>query len=527
MKERLLIYRNQLVDKWNSLSNKQKWLLSSITLFLLISLGLYIYIASRPVYVSLYNQRLSEQEIGTIKQELDSRKVDYHIINNGTGIEVPEKNAQDVIVDLAAKGIPSEAGISTQIFTGSSTFGITDKQFQVLKKDALQLELKKMLERVKNVKSAQVMLSLANEEKWITDTKDQATASVIIEVEPGTKLTEDQKRALYYIVSRSVEKLPIENITITDQFSNMLKLNDTDEDSGSLTVYQQQERIKADVEEKLQKDLFNFFGTIMDRNKVIVQTAVKIDFSKENRVENLVTAPDQANNEGLAISTQKSTKTFTGQGTPPGGTAGTGTNDVPSFPGAAQQGTNSQYEELSDTVNREVNRITRNITESPYKVKDLTINVGVEPPEGGQIDDQTIESIKQVLRNVVRVTLSDSNPGITQAQLDDRISVFPRTFSGKVVIENPSSLSPALLYGAGAVALLALGAVAFLVYRRRQTKAAEEELPDIPQPQPFEVPDIAYNEDSDEVVVRKQLEKLARSRPDEFVVLLRTWLAED
>lgn len=528
MKERLLQYKNQIVEKWNSLSKKQKLIFSSIVIFLIVSLGLYIYIASRPVYLSLFKQPLSEQEIGTIKQELDSSKVDYHIINNGTGIEVPQVNAQDVIVDLAAKGIPSTAGISTQIFTGTSSFGITDRQFEVLKKDALQAELKKMLERVEGVQTAQVMLTLPNDDVWVTETKEKASASVIVQIEPGKQLTPEQTRALYFIVSRSVPNLPTDQITITDQYSNLLKLPETDDSANSMTAYQQQEKIKAEVQANIQKDIYNFLGVIMGRDKVIVQTAVKMDFANEKREEKLVTAPDQANNEGLVISAKKLSETFSGQGTPPGGTAGTGQNDVPSFPGSSQSGTNSNYEKTDDIVNREVNRITRNIVESPYKLVDLSINVGVEPPPGGQLDQQTMDSIRQVLRNVVKVSLSEKGVSMTQDEIDQRISIFPRTFSGKVMAENQSALSPSLLIGAGVLALLALGAVGYMIFRRRkQAQKLQEEIADLPEPQMFEVPDLQYDENSDEVVVRKQLEKLARSRPDEFVVLLRTWLAED
>jgi len=528
MNERLLKYRDLGLEKWNGLSNKRKWLIVSITLFLLISLGLYIYIASQPVYRSLYDQRLSEQEVGTIRQELETMGVPYRITGNGTGIEVPEKQAQDVIVELAAQGIPSEAGINTEIFAGTGSFGITDRQFDVLEKDALQRELQEMLEHVRGVNNAQVILTLPQESVWVTETPDQATASVIVEVEPGTRLTPEQTRSLYYMVSRSVKQLPLENITITDQYSNLLELPDANTAQASLTEYEQQEKIKAEVEKKIQQNLYNLLGTIMGRDKIVVHTAVQMNFAKETRVENRVEAPDKENNEGLIISAQKLSKTFNGTGTPPGGAAGTGQNDVAAYPGGNQQGTNSEYEELNDTVNREVDRITRNITESPFQIEDIAINIGVEPPDGGELDEQTISSIRQVLGNVVRVTLSEKN--LNQEQVDQRISVFPRSFSGKVVVEESSPFSSGLLYGTGIVALLALGAVAFLIFRRRrqvQQQGDADDFPDLPSPQPFEVPDLQYAEDSDEVVVRKQLEKLARSKPDEFVVLLRTWLAED
>ncbi|MGG1661421.1 flagellar basal-body MS-ring/collar protein FliF [Brevibacillus sp. NRS-1366] len=529
MNERLAVFREQLTTKWNQFTKKQRWMIIGITLFLLISLGLYIYIAAQPVYKPLYNQRLSEQEIGTIKKELEGSQIPYRITGNGTSIEVPEKMAQDVIVDLAAQGIPSQAGINAEIF--SNTLGVTDRQFDVMKKEALQQELRKMLERVKGVRSAQVMITLPQETLWVTETPDSATASVIVDVEPGTTLEQKQINSLYLLVSRSVPKLPMEAIAITDQYSNPLERVEGNENEGTLSSFKQQEEIKAEVEKKIQQNLYNLLGTIMGRDKVIVHAFIKMNFDKENRVENLVEAPDKENNEGLIISSQKLSKAFSGQGTPPGGVAGTGANAVPSYPGNNPQGSNSQYEEINDTINREVNRITRNVVVTPYKIEDLTINVGVEPPAGGQLDDATVESIKQVLRNVVRVTLSNQGLDLSQEELDKHISVLPRQFSGKVAVEDSSALSPAVLWTVGGIAVLALAAVAFLVYRRRtQAKQQQEEddIQDLLTPsQSMEIPDLIYQEDGDQVMVRKQLEKLARSKPDEFVVLLRTWLAED
>ncbi|GAA4700737.1 flagellar basal-body MS-ring/collar protein FliF [Brevibacillus fulvus] len=527
MNERLLLYRDKLKEKWSGLSNKQRWMLIGASLFLLIALGLYIYISAQPVYKPLYNQGLTPKEVGEIKAELDKQQIPNRITQNGTSIEVPEAMAQDVIVDLAAQGIPSEAGINMELF-GSNNLGMTDRQFAVMKKDALQQEVAKMLGKVDGVREAQVMISLPEENALgITSDPEQATASVIVNVEPGTRLNQEQIKALYYLVSRSVPKLPLENITITNQFSEMLTLDEQGGANGSLGTFEDQERIKKEAQESIQQNLYNLLGTIMGRDKVIVHTSVQMDFSQENRVENLVEAPDKENNEGLIISSQKLSETYSGQGAPPGGAAGTGQNDVASFPGTTSQGTQSDYEKINDVVNREVNRITRNITMSPYKIEDISINVGVEPPDGGQLDQQTLDNIRQVLRNVVRVTLSEKGVELTQQQLDDRIMVFPRTFSGKVADTTATNLNP-WIYGAGALALLAIGTVAFLVYRRRrQAKQVAEEVPDLPQPQPFEVPELEITPDGDEYVVRKQLEKLARSKPDEFVVLLRTWLAED
>ena len=53
-------------------------------------------------------------------------------------------------------------------------------------------------------------------------------------------------------------------------------------------------------------------GTLMGQDKVVVSVTADIDFTQENREENLVTPVDEENMEGIAISAQKITETYTG-----------------------------------------------------------------------------------------------------------------------------------------------------------------------------------------------------------------------
>ena len=41
---------------------------------------------------------------------------------------------------------------------------------------------------------------------------------------------------------------------------------------------------------------------------------------------------------------------------------------------------NGDYEKIEETINNEVNRIRKEIVESPYKIRDIGIQVMVEPP---------------------------------------------------------------------------------------------------------------------------------------------------
>ena len=43
----------------------------------------------------------------------------------------------------------------------------------------------------------------------------------------------------------------------------------------------------------------------------------------------------------------------------------------------------------------------------------------------------------------------------------------------------------------------------------------------------MEIEDIADEKDSESTVRRKQLEKMAKDKPEDFAKLLRTWISED
>ncbi|MNN36710.1 flagellar MS-ring protein [compost metagenome] len=228
--------------------------------------------------------------------------------------------------------------------------------------------------------------------------------------------------------------------------------------------------------------------------------------------------------KGIEISAQKIQKSYTGQGTD-NGVAGTGETDVANYPADAS-GTTSSSEESSSTINYEVNRITKDIIASPYVIKDLTINVAVEPPAGQESLDQATEAaIQNILKNIVGSYLADSGTTYTDAELQNKVSVFSQSFHSSTAQSTGLSLSSPVVWGVGAAALLAIAGIVFLLIRRKRAENAEEE--EIPLPLTPEFPSINLDSVPSENQVRKQLETLAKKKPDEFVNLLRTWLADE
>lgn len=531
MKRQIQDFREKVSGIWNSTSKKTKLIYSCLFIFLILALSLTVYFVSKPDYVPLFTNEMSQQEIGEIKAELDRQGYkDYRLENNGTTISVPAKDASNLLVSLAAKGLPKTGTISFSEMTKDLKFGATDRQLDAMEKEALQGQVAELLTHVSGVKSAQVVISTPEKSLFARqDEKGNATASVVVELEPGVELGPKQIQTMYHLVSKSIPNLTKENIIMTDQSGN--GLDGTSEDTLITDNYSKQSKIQNDVERDIQRDLQQMLGTIMGQDKVMIQAFVRLNYDQVKQEENLVEPVNKETNEGIVISAEKISKTYNGQANPAGVT-GTGETDISGY--AAQgtaQGTKS--EELENRVNYEVNRITKNIVQSPYKIEDLTINVAVEPPnpkDPSSLTNATKANIEQILSNVVRTALSD-NPNMTDQNIASRITVFPREFSGKAVAAKEAATSNQLskwwLIGlAGAAGLLLLGLIIFFIARRRKQDDDVEEQDPFPVLPPL---DRRTKEEIDveeeKAAIKQEIEQMAQQQPEVFVGLLRNWLS--
>jgi flagellar M-ring protein FliF len=540
MNQQLREFKDNYLGFWKSTSNKKKMIYISLFISIIAALSLSIYFVSKPSLVPLYSNELSQKEIGDIKAELDREGyTKYQLAKNGTTILVPQEEVADLQVAMASKGLPKTGSISFYDMTKELQFGATDRQLDAMEREALQGEVSNLLKHVEGVKNAAVVISSPEESLFAKpDDSEKASASVVIELEPGYNLEPSQIKVLYHLVGKSIPNLPKENIMITDQAGQWLE--DPQESTSTLAGFEQQRQIQRDIEADIQKSLKQMLGTIIGQDKVLIQSFVRLNFDQVKTEENRVEPGDNDTNEGIAVSVEEISKTYTESNS--GGESGTGEGDVPGY--TSTEGTEgSESKELEKRVNYEVNRITNEIVQSPYKIEDLTINVGVEPPnpaDPASLTNDTKNSIQQIVSNVVRTALSD-NANLTEEDINSRITVFAQEFNGKAAMpETKEIVVPSFptwaIYALAAAGVAILLLVLVLVIRSRKKAAAKIDPED-----PFAVfeqvatlkqigglKQVAAAEEEEEIVtVKKQIEQMAMQSPDEFVGLLRNWLSRD
>ncbi|MFC7392547.1 flagellar basal-body MS-ring/collar protein FliF [Scopulibacillus cellulosilyticus] len=526
MKDKLKNILEKIKGVWNRFSRKQKrWLifLSSAAVIIIIAVSV---LTSIPHYAPLYSH-LSASETGQIKETLDSKGIKYKLSDNGTTISVPKDQVDNLKVELAADGIPKTGDIDYSVFSNNTSFGMTDKQFDVMEREAMETELSNLISQIKGVNSAKVMINMPKSSEWVSDKPQKASASVVLHLEPGYQLNDEQVQGLYHLVSKSVPNLPEDNIVIMDQFFNYYDKKSSDS-SSALSAYQQQREIKNDIEKDIREQVQQMLGMMMGSEKVMVNVTADVDFTKERTKEDLIKPVDPNSLDGVQVSAEHITETYSGKGAV--GKAGTGSNDVPTYQASSDGNGNYKLEE--ERINNEFNRIHNTIVKAPYTIKDMGIQVMVEPPDPNNpasLPGQRIDDIKQILNTVVRTTLADQGgQELNPSDIDQKTMVAVEKFNGKIPDQKQKSNGfPWWLYMIiGIITTVMIILLIWLFRRRRNDK--DEDVIDLEEYTiPAENLESNQTRDKPEVQKYKQLQVMAKEKPDEFVKLLRTWLSED
>ncbi|GAB3067360.1 flagellar basal-body MS-ring/collar protein FliF [Virgibacillus ainsalahensis] len=530
MKEKITQWKETVQTFWTKRDRSQKGIfIGSILIVLLIIAGVTLFTSSTNL-VPLYNN-LSLQEVGQIKTELDARGVPYELEDGGTTVTVPNEQIDNLLVDLAAQGIPNNGNIDYSFFSENTSWGITDNEFNIMKLDAMQSELANLIQGIEGINDAQVMINMPEDPVFVDESVQEASASIVLNTQPGYQFEGNQVNTLYHLVSKAVPHLPSDNIVIMNQYFEYFDRH-SQTANGTQDVHTYQQTVKQDIERDIQRRLQQMLGAMVGMENVIVSVTSDIDFTQENRTEELVEPVDIENMEGLPVSIESIQESYSGN-PPVGGIEGTGDEDIANYQGT-EEGDNGEYDLERETINNEFNRIRKDIVESPYKIRDLGIQVAVDKVADSsgndvqyltQEDQNTVEAgITSILDSIISTSIDGE---IEEIVPEEKFSIVFQEFTGNTSspeAENP--VIPAWLYITGAILLAIVIILALFLLRNK--KEEEEIIEETHTKEPsVEVPEIEEEQESESVVRRKQLEKIAKDKPEDFAKLLRSWIGED
>lgn len=521
MNEKLNQYRGRMSQYWSGVGKKQRIWLAATAGVLLLSVILLTVIFSKTEYELAFRD-LDSTDAAAVMSYLDGSGIPYKLSEAGTSISVPAADAAKAKVEAGSQGLVQNGSMGFSVFNeGSSPFGATDREFDVKYRSALNGEIQQLLNGMQGVQKSNVLVTLPEESVFLsTEEQEQASASIMITFKPGYRPTQKEVDGYYNLVKTAVPKLSVDNITISSAEGELIASNEVGGNgAGSAMALETHFQIQRKYESDLKRNIQQFLSPMVGMNNLVVSVSSAINFDKKVTDENLVAPLENNNNNGIIISEQNSSKTATGS-SGAGGVAGTGETDVPGYQAADSTGTNT--EENARTTNYDVNRIKNQIQSGPYVIKDLSISVAVEK---SRLSEEAKNDINAYLTSLVRSQLVESGQNVNDdATVAKKVAIIAQTFAEGSGATAVSGLSTPWIIGIGLAALALIGGLGFVVLRRRKQAKQEEELA---VPGKLEYPTIDLDSANNESQVRKQLETLAKRKPEEFVNLLRTWLVDE
>lgn len=317
---------------------------------------------------SVLFERTSPSDSALIIQQLEKDKVPYKIINEGT-IAVPSSDVYKQRIAIAALGIPKDSKVGFEIFN-KNEFGATDFEQRIKYLRALEGELSRTIESLNPILSASVHIAIAKETLFV-EKKTPTTASILVSLAPGTKLTTKQVLGIKNLVSSSIADLSAQSVSIVDQ--NGVSLGTDDADGYTADFIKAQMSYKRDFESAIEDKILNVLTPVIGgSDKVVAKVTIDFDFAREDSTSE-VYDPNSVPRSEQSVEEKKD---------------GTTTQDTAGVPGAVSnigpvQGLDNnkaseKYEKSSTTTNYEISKTVTNTKGEFAKIKKISAAVVVD-----------------------------------------------------------------------------------------------------------------------------------------------------
>jgi flagellar M-ring protein FliF len=269
---------SQIQEFFGVMNSAQKVMFGLLLSLVIIISGAIFFWAQQDEQVLLFGN-LNPDNANAIVQKLDEKNIDYEISNGGNAIYVPSDKVHALRLELASYGSGNTDSKGYELFD-SQSLGMTDFMQQVNQKRALEGELQRSINSLTQVQNSRIHLVL-QERSPFEESSVEASASVILTLEPGNRLSNNQTAGIASLISGSVEGLSPNSVVILDQLGNRLS-DDADRDSGG-DMGNIQMQIKQKSEAYLTEKGQSMLDRVLGAGNSIVRVSVEHDFQKVMR----------------------------------------------------------------------------------------------------------------------------------------------------------------------------------------------------------------------------------------------------
>ena len=258
----------------------------------------FFVVSQQPERTTLYAS-LPEAEKARVIDALKNAGVDVTLDPTTGDVIVPVRDYHSSRMTLAAQGLPASIPDGYEALA-DIPMGSSRSVEQVRLKQTQEIELARSISEIEGLVTARVHLAIP-EKSVFARASTPPTASVFVQMENGRSLSRQQVDAVVHLVSSSVPFMAKNDVTVVDQYGNLLSRPPQDS-AGMVSDAQLEHRIR--LEDIYRNRVIALVSPIVGAGNVTAQVNLDIDFTRSETTEELMDP------EGTALrSEQRSSET--------------------------------------------------------------------------------------------------------------------------------------------------------------------------------------------------------------------------
>ena len=449
---------------------------------------------------------LSSDDAISITKELESQGVEMKV--EGDSIYVPKEQVDKLRLELS--GSLSNGSKGFELMDETSSFGLTDEEFNIKKQRMIQGEIEKSIKTFKQVEDARVNIT-QGEQSVFSDEGTPGSAAVTLTLKSGQTLEAAQVRSIMSLVSASSTNIPKQNVEVVDQNMNLLSEGLFDEEGNASGSNGIEIALKAEKElgQELEKSIISLLEPIFGQGKVKASVNADLNFDNSEITEVVI------NPETVVISETRSENTTSEEGS----TGGAVDNNMNNTSDDDSNGTTSSKDE---SIEYDAGRTETKTIKAQGELNKITASVAID----GTLTATQIRDVNDMVANAI---------GMNE-QRGDNVKVVSIEFNKneEEIIEESETANTMKLLGFALLAVAIAGIVAFIIMSRIKKKKAQDEIEyddideielinkKIEQMESFSKTD---NEDGEEsITLEEEVRKYASENPERVTDLINSWL---
>ena len=436
---------------------RQISLLAGFAASIALAVGLVNW-ASTPSYEPVYGA-MAPADTAKAIDVLQTSGITYRI-EQGTGLlEVPFDDVLQARMALASEGFPRNGdGVGFESLYDEQQMGLSSFMEQARYHRAVEAELARTISAMDSVSGARVHLAIAKQSAFIRR-GNESTASVMVSLLPGVRLSERQLAGVIHLVASSVPNLDSDDVSVVDQAGKLISNQGEDSDFGYTS---EQFRLAQQFENSLSDRIVRILEPILGVGSVRAQVTADMDFTR-------IESTNEIYDPTTVLRSEQTTQDITNRG-PGGEQPGTLLPQPPqqgALAAAAAVNVEAPANNLPDrestkeTRNYEVNKTISHTRRVPGTIQKLSVAVVVD-----YVLDDNGDRVALDQGRVDQITLLVQEAIGFSVERGDTVQVINSPFIAPDPMEpipEPGFLEQAWVWELGR-ALLAIAAVLLLIF---------------------------------------------------------------